>query len=81
MDGSVLIYKASEDVLNSSVGTSLSSAYVGGGVYTLKDAATPAPDCEVFFEASCPLEEYNLAGFKHTNSDQQCQVGYNCEAS
>ena len=74
IDGSVLIYKASEDVLNSSVRTSLSSAIVEGGVYVLNDVATPFPDCGNFFESSCPLEENNLAGFKHTNSDQQCQV-------
>ena len=74
LDGSVLINKTSEDVWNSFVMTSLTSAYVEGGISALKDVVTPDPDCANFFESSCPLEENNLAGFKHTNSDQQCQV-------
>ena len=50
VDGAVQIYKTAENVLNSSVRTSLSPANVGGGVYALKDVATPAPDCDDFFE-------------------------------
>ena len=48
---------------------------VVGKVDTFESSPNFTADCDEFYEASWPLEEDNLAGFKHTDTAQECQVG------